>query len=184
VARKDDYGNERKVMNQQRERGRAPTIGRLRSSALYRGGVPYVPFRRGRSRRGGPSAAEFTQPFPDPPDTWMGTLPEWAIFWAHGVLGRKEYQDFQFQYSFDGQTIFDFFEFDERIAIEVMGLYWHYEFQDNNIANDILRKIRVESVGMTLIFVDEDHALTDPVFYLREALAQRDHSRAATGKSL
>lgn len=114
----------------------------------------------------------------------MGTLPEWAIYWAHLALGRKPFQDFQYQYSFDGATIFDFFEFAERIAIEVQGLYWHYEFQGHNLANDILRKIRVESVGMTLIFIDEDMALADPIFYLREALAERDHSRAARGTSL
>jgi very-short-patch-repair endonuclease len=183
VPRTDDYGNTRKI-NQQRERGRAPTVGRLRESASYLGGVPYAPFRRGRSRRGGVSAGDQDRPFPEPPPSWMGTLPEWAIYWAHGVLGRKEYQDFQYQYSFDGQTIFDFFEFDERIAIEVQGLYWHYEFEGHDLSQDILRKIRVESAGMTLIFIDEDHALADPVYYLREALAQRDHSRAATGKSL
>jgi hypothetical protein len=182
VPRTDDYGNTRKI-NQQRERGRAPTVGRLRESATYLGGVPYAPFRRGRTRRSGVGQADET-PFPQPPDAWMGTLPEWAIYWAHGVLGRKEYQDFQYLYSFDGQTIFDFFEFDERIAIEVQGLYWHYEFQGGKTGDDILRKIRVESVGITLIFIDEDHALADPVFYLREALAQRDHSRASKGKSL
>src|SRR5688572_28965978 len=115
MPRQDDYGNTRKI-NQQRERGRAPTTGRLREEARYPGGVPYAPFRRGRSRRGGPGASAEEQPFPNPPDDWMGTLPEWAIYWAHTALGRKEFQDFQYQYSFDGQTIFDFFEFDERIA--------------------------------------------------------------------
>lgn len=184
MARTDEYGNTRKVVNNQRERGRSPTIGRLREHTTYLGGVPYQAFRRGRSHRGGISAGDDQQPFPDPPDTWMGTLPEWAIYWAHTVLGRREYQDFQYQYSFDGSTIFDFFEFDERIAIEVQGLYWHYEFQGHDLSADILRKIRVETSGLTLIFIDEDDALTDPVFYLREALAERDHSRAARGVSL
>lgn len=178
--RTDEYGNSLSKTNSQRG-GQLPSVGRLREAATYRGGIPYAPFRRGTNRLRGISAGDQTQPFPDPPATWMGTLPEWAIYWAHGALGRKEFQDFQYQYSFDGATIFDFFEFMERIAIEVQGLYWHYEFQGNNIANDILRKIRVESVGMTLIFIDEDHALTDPVYYLREALAERDHSRAARG---
>lgn len=178
----DDYGN--KKMVRQRERGRAPSVGRLRDTASYLGGIPYAPFRRGRGRRGGLSADVRTVPYPEPPPSWMGTLPEWAIYWAHTAIGRREFQDFRYQYSFDGQTIFDFFELDERLAIEVQGLYWHYEFEGHDVANDLLRKIRVESVGMTLIFIDEDHALLDPVFYLREALSQRDHSRTATGRSL
>jgi hypothetical protein len=35
-----------------------------------------------------------------------------------------------------------------------------------------------------MIFIDEDMALADPIFYLREALAERDHSRAAKGSSI
>jgi very-short-patch-repair endonuclease len=182
ARREDEYGNTLKRSSQSRG-GPAPSIGRLRQTATYRGGVPYQAFRRGRVKGAGVGNVS-TQPFPDPPDTWMGTLPEWAIYWAHLAIGRKPYQDFQYQYSFDGSTIFDFFEFQERLAIEVQGLYWHYEFQKQQVVNDQLRKIRAEAVGITLIFIDEDNALADPIFYLREALAERDHSRAATGRSI
>lgn len=181
ARRADEYGNELKRSNQSRG-GPRPATGTLRSVRGGAGSIAYVPFRTGR-RRGGVADVS-TQPYPDPPDTWMGTLPEWAIYWAHLAIGRKPFQDFQYQYSFDGSTIFDFFEFEERIAIEVQGLYWHYEFQRSQVANDQLRKIRVEAVGLTLIFIDEDMALTDPIFYLREALAERDHSRSATGQSI
>lgn len=183
MARADDYGNTVRKVDRNRERGRAPTIGRLRNAARYRGGVPYTPFRTGR-RKGSGIAPTETRPFPNPPAWWMGTLPEWAIYWAHLALGRVPFQDFQYQFSFDGSTRFDFFEFAERIAIEVEGLYWHYEFQRNQVVNDQLRKIRAEAVGYRLIFIDEDNALTDPIYYLREALAERDHSRAATGRSI
>lgn len=180
ASRTDEYGNRSDGVTRSSE-GRKPSVGRLRQEATYLGGVPYAPFRRGRPRRGGIDAGDQQQPFPDPPDTWTGTLPEWAIYWAHTVLGRKEWQDFQYQYVFDNGTIFDFFEFQEHIAIEVQGLYWHYEFKGHNLADDLLRKIRVEAVGIILIFIDEDHALADPVYYLREALAERDHSRAVHG---
>jgi hypothetical protein len=184
AKREDDYGNPTGGRKTQRERGRAPTTGRLREQTTYLGGVPYKPFRRGRARRGGIQADTQTQPFPDPPDTWTGTLPEWAIYWAHTVLGRKEFQDFQYQYTLDGAHFYDFYEFLERIAIEVQGLYWHYEFEHKAVVNDQALKVRTEALGLTLIFIDEDHALADPVFYLREALAERDHSRAAKGGTL
>jgi very-short-patch-repair endonuclease len=182
AARSDEYGNPQKT-DRHRERGRAPTIGNLRAASRYRGGVPYQAFRTGRRTRSGIGPTK-DQPFPDPPSTWTGTLPEWAIYWAHLAIGRKPFQDFQYQYSFDGNKRFDFFDFAERVAIEVEGLYWHYMFQKAQSVNDQLRKIQAESVGYTLIFIDEDHALANPVFYLREALAERDHSRAATGRSI
>lgn len=182
MARSDEYGNEYRQSQATRGERRKPSIGRLRETARYSGGVPYRPFRRGRTR--GASGGAEAQPFPDKPDTFMGSLPEWAIYWAHTALGRIPFQDFQYQYSFDGSTIFDFYEFAERIAIEVQGLFWHYEFQGSSVANDQQRKIRAEATGLTLIFIDEDHALRDPIFYLREALAYRDHSRASKGKGL
>jgi hypothetical protein len=182
AKREDEYGNPRKMSSATRERGRAPTIGALRAAGRYRGGVPYAPFRVGRRARSGIAPPD-TQPFPMPPPSWTGTLPEWAIYWAHLVLGREPFKDFQYLYTIDGSHFYDFFEFNERIAIEVQGLYWHYEFQSSQAVNDQLLKIRTESVGIKLIFIDEDHALADPVFYLREALAERDHSRAATGRS-
>jgi hypothetical protein len=182
ARREDEYGNSLKRSSQSRG-GPAPSIGVLRGTASYRGGVPYAPFRRGQSRRSGVGNVS-TQPFPDPPDTWTGTLPEWAIYWAHTALGRKPFQDFQYiYYNIFGEQ-WDFYEFSEHIAIEVQGLYWHYEFQKNQVVNDQLRRIRAQSIGITLIAIDEDMALADPIFYLREALAERDHSRASKGSSI
>lgn len=183
MPRTDEYGNPRRMDRAGRGTGRKPSIGRLRQAASYLGGVPYRAFRRGQQRRSGVGEPE-AQPFPNPPATWMGTLPEWAIYWAHGVLGRQEFQDFQYLFTFDGSHYYDFFEFEERIAIEVQGLYWHYEFEHKAAINDQLLKVRTEAMNVALIFIDEDHALADPVFYLREALSQRDHSRAAKGGTL
>lgn len=182
AAKEDEYGNARKT-ERARERGRAPSSGSLKGAARYTGGVPYQPFRTGR-RRGSGVGQTKDQPFPDPPASWTGTLPEWAIYWAHIVLGRAPFQDFQYIYTVDGSHYYDFYEFQERIALEINGLYWHYEFNRGRAAQDQILKVHTESLGITLIFIDEDDALANPVFYLREALAERDHSRAATGKTI
>jgi hypothetical protein len=181
-AKEDEYGNARKQNTSARGSGPRPSVGRLRLDALYRGGVPYMPFRTGR-RRGGVGDVK-VQPFPDPPGSWTGTLPEWAINWAHLALGKVPFQDFQYQFTIDGVHYYDFFDFQERVAIEVQGLFWHYEFAKKAAINDQALKARTEIMGITLIFIDEDMALTDPIFYLREALSGRDHSRATTGGSI
>ena len=141
-------------------------------------GANTVTFRTGR-RAGLSSDTE--QPFPDPPPTWLGTLPEWAIYWAHLVLGRKEGQDFAYQFMIDPGMIVDFYEYDLNIVIEVQGLYWHYGQGGYKIGTDLERKINAEARGFQLIYIDEDDALESPIYYVREALLGRDHSRVTRG---
>src|SRR5262249_49332009 len=62
-------------------------------------GIASFAFRTGR--RSGLADPDKNQPFPDPPMSWLGTLPEWAIYWAHLSLGRKPDEDFQYQYVLD-----------------------------------------------------------------------------------
>lgn len=120
--------------------------------------------------------------FPPPPPTWLGTLPEWAIFWAHGVLGLKEGEDFEYIFKMEeAPKGVDFFERDLNMAIEIQGLYWHYGLGAQKQLSDLERKIRIEALGVTVIFIDEDDAIADPVFFLREARSGIDHSRAGTG---
>lgn len=142
-------------------------------------GANTITFRPGRRQGLGGGRSE--QPFPDPPMTWEGTLPEWAIYWAHLALGKKADQDFEYQYFLDPGTILDFWEYDLNIGIEVQGLYWHYMLGGWKIGDDLQRKIRAESLGITLVYIDEDDALESPIYYLREALLGRDHSRATRG---
>jgi len=119
---------------------------------------------------------------PNPPPTWKGTLPEWAIFWAHLQIGRKPDEDFVYLYKIEqAPNGIDFFELDLNIGIEIQGLYWHYAFGAAAEVNDLERRSRIESVGIQLIMIDEDDALKDPVFYLQEALQGRDHSMASQG---
>lgn len=179
---RDEFGNEyKKTIDRSSRGGRRALLGALAPFTRYRGGVPYIPIRTGRRTGSGVTGNTPSVPFPEPPGTFTGTRPEWAVYWAHGVLGRKEFIDFDYIFYSAWGEQWDFFEYEQEIAIEIQGLFWHYEFQSGQKQNDQLRRIRAESFGITLIAIDEDHALADPVFYLREALAMRDHSRSAKG---
>jgi hypothetical protein len=144
----------------------------------------YTPARTG-GRQGTRLAKE--QLFPDPPDTWRGTRPEWAIFWAHLFLRLKEGEDFEYiprlgnvQGNVKGVQV-DFMEYDLNIAIDIQGIFWHYTISAIKQFNDIQTREHVEGIGITYIAIDEDDALRDPIYYLREARKSIDHSRAARG---
>jgi hypothetical protein len=117
-----------------------------------------------------------------PPPTWTGTLPEWAVYWGHLQLGLKDGQDFEYQFKFSlAPNGVDFFEIDIQVGIEMNGLYWHYGFGAAKQDSDLERRIRIEAFGIQMIVIDEDDALRDPIFYVREARLGRDHSRATMG---
>src|SRR3954464_10397340 len=82
-----------------------------------------VSFKTGK--RQGVAGGGETQKYPPPPDSWLGTLPEWAVVWAHLALGLEPDRDFEYQYSIGGAMV-DFYEYDATLAIEIQGLYWHY----------------------------------------------------------
>lgn len=180
---RDDYGNQIKTNRPNRQ-----TKAKRRSSTTAFGRRSgYVPVRTGQ-RRGSSSAS--TQPFPDPPDTWLGSLPEWAIFWAHGPLGLREGLDFDYLFYYGDPGVidvteaaqFDFYEYDVHVAIEIQGIFWHYEFGGKRkLQADAERKVRAESVGVTLIYIDEDDALADPIHFLQLARSGVDRSRIARG---
>lgn len=154
---------------------------------VYRGGgvgrinpsrQDYVPIRTGR-RRGSQTDQK---PYPEIPDTWKGTEPEWAIYWAFGVLGMKEHQAFEYEYFTEvTPNGVDFYVYDTNLIIEIFGIYWHYQLGGFKIQGDLERQIRLEGMGFDYIVIDEDDALRAPIWVLREALAGRDHSRLARG---
>jgi hypothetical protein len=119
----------------------------------------------------------------------MGTLPEWAIYWAHGQLRLREDEDFQYIPRLGATTgndkgaQVDFLELDINVAINIQGLFWHYGMGALKQFSDLEQRIRIEATGTTYIAIDEDHALADPVFYLREARLGRDYSLMANGVS-
>ncbi len=143
----------------------------------------YRPIRTGRRAL----TTEVKESFPQPPASWTGTLPEWAIYWAHLQLGLKVDQDFEYiprlQRVMGAQKGLqvDFLELDLPIAIDINGLFWHYGFGAAKIVADLETRARVESIGLTYVVIDEDDAIADPIFYLREARLGREHSRVASG---
>jgi len=140
----------------------------------------YFPAKRGPSRA--------TYPFAQRPSQAPAgfTLPEWNVFLAHETLKLKEHQDFDRQWWVGaiGQQAarVDFMEHDVQVAIEIQGLFYHYiGFDGMQVQNDMQRKINLEGHGLTVVFIDEDDANADPVYYLAEARAGQDHSRVGRG---
>lgn len=121
-------------------------------------------------------------PFPPPAPEWPGTLPEWAIYWAHTSLGLREGQDFAYL-ARDPQSGIqvDFTEFTAAIAIQVQGLFWHYQFRERPRFRDLAQRSELTSLGYTVVWIDEDAAIRSPVYYLQAALRGRDLSIGGGG---
>ena len=67
------------------------------------------------------------------------------------------------------------------LAVNVQGVYYHYEFGVETRARDTLARISLAGQNITLIFIDDDDLLGDPTYYCREALNYRDPSRLGGG---
>lgn len=157
------------------------------TARVYRGGAAgrvyssrknYVPIRTGRRQGSQPD----TRAYPPMPLDWKGTEPEWAIYWAFNAIGMKEHQAFEYQYFTEATPNgVDFYVYDQNLIIEIFGLYWHYQLGGFKLQSDLERQIRLEAMGFDYIVIDEDDALRAPIYFVREALAGRDHSRLARG---
>lgn len=124
---------------------------------------------------------------PESPLGWSGSEPEWAVYWALVRLGLKDGEDFTYQASFAGGrqdyggVVLDFYVHNLGIAINVHSVYFHYLTEERRVA-DIYGQAMVTSWGITIIYIDEEDALRDPIYYVREALQGRDHSIMTGGK--
>ena len=77
-----------------------------------------------------------------------------------------------------GGAILDFlFSNPPNLAVNVQGVYYHYEFGADTKARDIMAREAMAGQGITLIFVDEDDLEQDPLGVTRNALQFRDTSR-------
>lgn len=119
---------------------------------------------------------------PPAPIGWTGSAPEWNIFWALNTLGLKFEEDFFYQAAQAGGrlalggVVLDFYLPNLSLAINVQSIWWHYATTRTRTA-DQLNRAMLEGLGIRIIYIDEDAALRDPVYYTREALQYRDHSR-------
>ena len=112
------------------------------------------------------------------------SAPELIVLNTLARLGKKLDEDFSFQSKFfggraeKGGLVIDFLFFDPPdLAINVQGIYYHYEQGAGVIQRDIIARELLAMEGTTLIFIDDDDLERDPVYYVREALAYRDHSK-------
>jgi hypothetical protein len=119
---------------------------------------------------------------PEPPADWIGSRPEFAIWWALLRLGMKD----RFSYQTarmggrltKGGAVLDFFIPEFNLAINVQSTYWHYATTSQRMAGE-LQRAQLEGMGINIIYIDEEDALRDPLYYVKEALEGRDHSRMA-----
>jgi len=81
-----------------------------------------------------------------------------------------------------GGVVIDFmFNNPPNLAVNVQGVYYHYEFGVETKARDVVARASLAGEGITLVFIDDDDLLRDPEYYCREALSYQDHSRLGGG---
>ena len=67
------------------------------------------------------------------------------------------------------------------LAVNVQGVYYHYEFGVEAKARDLVARSALAGQNITLVFIDDDDLLRDAEYYCREALNYQDHSRLGGG---
>ena len=128
------------------------------------------------------------QQITEAPQGWAGSLPEYIAYTTFEQLGKVAGQDFSYQSARmggrldKGGVILDFVFYNPpNLAVNIQGVYYHYETGVNTQARDLFARAQVEGAGIRLIFIDDDDLFSDPQYYCREALNYRDHSRIAGG---
>jgi hypothetical protein len=81
-----------------------------------------------------------------------------------------------------GGIVLDFvFSNPPDLAVNIQGVYYHYEFGVEVKARDLMARAMMAGQGISLIFVDDDDLIRDAVYYCREALNYQDHSQLGGG---
>ena len=118
------------------------------------------------------------------PEGWEGSKPEWIFYASLVELGYQPDEDFSYQSPLMGGRldkggIFIDFMFNNPpdLAVNVQGVYYHYELGAQTTARDIFARQSLAGMGITLVFVDEDYLEQDPLGTTREALNYQDSSR-------
>ena len=118
------------------------------------------------------------------PEWWVGSGPEYLCWQALLKLGLKPDIDFSYQSQLAGgrQTrggrVVDFEIYNPpNIAINVQGLFFHYEKGTAVRQSDILTREYLATLGIQLIFIDEDDLIEDARGIVADALAGIDRSR-------
>jgi len=116
---------------------------------------------------------------PETPASFFGSRPEFLVYWALLKLGYKN--RFEFQSSqlggrlTKGGAILDFYIPERNLAINVQSEYWHYRTSEQKVIAQ-LQRVQLEGQGISVIYIDEEDILRNPVFYVSQALKGIDHS--------
>lgn len=124
------------------------------------------------------------------PAGWEGSLPEYVAYEAFQRAGKVPGSDFIYQSPLEGGRqekgglVLDFLFYDPPdLAVNIQGVYYHYQFGIETKARDKIAREQMLGAGIYVIFIDEDDIMQDPDYYAREALNYRDHSRLGPGGS-
>ena len=122
------------------------------------------------------------------PEGWEGSVPEYLTYQTLEKVGKVPGEDFTYQSPLlggritKGGVVIDFdFTNPPDLAINVQGVYFHYQFGVETGARDKMARAQLAGEGKQLIFIDEDDLLNDTDYYVLEALRYRDHSRLGGG---
>ena len=118
------------------------------------------------------------------PDWWAGSGPEYLCWKALLKLGLKQGIDFEYQSKLaggrldKGGRVIDFMIYNPPdIAINVQGVFFHYEKGAAVRQSDIMTRQYLATLGIKLIFVDEDDLIDNARAIVGDALAGIDRSR-------
>ena len=122
------------------------------------------------------------------PSSWPGSIPEYVAYQTFVRIGKEPGEDFSYQSPLmggrmdKGGVVLNFvFTNPPDLAVNIQGVYYHYEFGVEVRARDLMARAMMAGDGISLIFIDDDDLMRDPEYYCREALNYRDHSRLGGG---
>lgn len=118
------------------------------------------------------------------PVGWAGSVPEYICYVTLIKVGKKPDIDFTFQNQMaggrleKGGRIIDFvFSNPPDLAINIQGTFYHYEKGSAVQQSDILTREFLATMGIKLIFIDEDDIMDEPEPFVRDALRYIDRSK-------
>ena len=118
------------------------------------------------------------------PEWWAGSGPEYLCWQALLKLGLKPNIDFSYQSQMaggrldKGGRVIDFEIYNPpNISINVQGVFYHYEKGAAVRQSDIMTRQFLATLGIKLIFVDEDDLIDNARAIVGDALAGIDRSR-------